>query len=123
MRHFALREDEIISLLKRLWADDGGVVVSVELILLIAVLIFGLVAGLVALRNSVIAALGTTGNTLVALTPSFTYSGFAIGNALGGRTIAQVQGFQADYATTIRLTASQITPVPLGPAYVIPPAP
>lgn len=112
-----------MSLLRRLWTDDRGAVISTELVLVIGILIFGIIPGLVALRNSVIAALGTIGNTLTAIVPSFTYSGFAIGRQSGGATIAQVQGYQLDPSTTQMLTASQLTPIQLGTIVVIPPAP
>jgi len=109
--------------LRRLWNDDRGAVISVELILVIALLVFGLIAGFVALRNSITAALGTIGNVLVLTTPSFTYSGFAIGNFFGGRTIAQVQGYDFEPNTVVLLTGSQTTPIFLGTIAVIPPAP
>ena len=111
------------NLFRRLWADDRGAVISTELVLVIGILIFGIIPGLVALRNSVIAALGTIGNTLTDLVPSFTYSGFAIGASTGGKTIAQVQGYQLDPTSTNRLTASQLAPILLTTGAVIPPAP
>lgn len=111
------------NLFRRLWADDRGAVISTELVLVIGILIFGIIPGLVALRNSVIAALGTIGNTLTSIVPSFTYSGFAIGRQSGGGTIAQVQGYQLDPTTTNLLTASQLPPINLGTIAVIPPAP
>lgn len=111
------------NVLRRLWADDRGAVISTELILVIGILIFGIIPGLVALRNSTIAALGTIGNVLNTIVPSFTFSGFAIGRQAGGCTIAQVQGYQLDPTTTNRLTASQLTPIPLGTIVVIPPCP
>lgn len=109
--------------LRRLWADDRGAVISVELVLIIGILIFGIIPGLVALRNSVIAALGTVGNVITTIVPSFTFSGFAIGRAGGGGTIAQVAGYQLDPTTTNRLTGVQLDPIALGTVGVIPPAP
>lgn len=111
------------STLRRLWADDRGSVISTELVLVIGILIFGIIPGLVALRNSVIAALGTIGNTLSDLVPSFTFSGFAIGRFGGGHTIAQIQGYQIDASTIASLTASQLAPIDLGTVAQIPPAP
>jgi Flp pilus assembly pilin Flp len=111
------------NVLRRLWADDRGAVISTELVLVIGILIFGIIPGLVALRNSVIAALGTIGNVLTTVVPSFTFSGFAIGRASGGGTIALVQGYQLDPTTTNRLTGSQTTPIAIGTIVVIPPAP
>jgi Flp pilus assembly pilin Flp len=110
------------SLFRRLWADDQGAVISTELVLVIGILIFGIIPGLVALRNSVIAALATIGNTLNTLVPSFTYSGFNIGGTPGG-IIAQVQGYQLDPTSAQRLTADQVTPIQMGFGNVIPPSP
>ncbi len=111
------------NMLRRLWADDRGAVISVELILVIGILIFGIIPGLVALRNSVNAALGTIGNILTTIVPSFTFSGFAIGGAEGGSTIAQVQGFLMPGNNSTLLTASQLDPIVLTGNVVIPPAP
>src|SRR5215216_2074940 len=96
------------NLLRRLWTDDRGAIISTELILVIGILIFGIIPGLVALRNSVNAALGTIGNILTTIVPSFTFSGFAIGSSTGGRTIAVVQGFSSPVNSNTFLTASQV---------------
>lgn len=110
--------------LRRLWADDRGAVISVELVLIIGILIFGIIPGLVALRNSVIAALGTVGNVISTVVPSFTFSGFAIGRAGGGGTIAQVGGYQLDAPSPSNaLSGFQLVPIALGTVAVIPPAP
>ena len=111
------------NMLRRLWADDRGAVISVELILVIGILIFGIIPGLVALRNSIDAALGTIGNILTTIVPSFTFSGFAIGSSAGGKTIAQVQGYLMPGNNNTLLTASQLAPIVLNTNVVIPPAP
>ena len=97
-------------LLGRLWDDDAGAVISTELILVLGILIFGLIPGLVALRNSVIASLTTIGNFLDRITPSFTYSGYAITGVGNVNTIAQVGGLRIDYATTGQLSGNQVDP-------------
>ena len=107
----------------RLWNDDQGVVISVELILVIGILIFGIIPGLVALRNSVIAALTTIGNVIGTIVPSFTFSGFLVGGQNNGPIIAAVQGYQANPSTTNFLTARQLVPIALAPIIVVPPAP
>lgn len=111
------------NLLQRMWADDDGAVISVEFILVISILIFGIIPGLVALRNSVNAALTTTGNLLVALVPSFTFSGWVVGSSAGGNNIAEVNGFQRDFSSATYLTADQTTPILLPTILVVPPAP
>jgi Flp pilus assembly pilin Flp len=97
--------------LARLWDDDQGAVVSTELVLVLGVLIFGIIPGLVALRNSVIAALTTIGNFLTRLTPTITYSGYAVVGVGGISTVAAVGGLRIDYTTTVQLTGDQLAPV------------
>lgn len=109
-------------LLRRLWDDDDGVVLSVELILILAVIVFGIIPGVVALRNSLIASMATTGNMLMRVTPSFTYSGYAITDALGGQTIAQIGGLAVTYSTVVYLSGAQVAPV-TGNYVVVAPAP
>lgn len=113
------------SLLRKLWADDDGAVISVEFILVVSILIFGIIPGLVALRNSVNAALTTTGNLLNALVPSFTFSGWLVGASGGnaGQNVAQVNGFQRDFDQTTYLTADQTAPVAIPTAIIVSPAP
>lgn len=110
---------------KRLWDDDDGGVVSVELVLIISILIFGLIPGLVALRNSGIAVMTTLGNMANALIPAFTFSGFAIlahDSSNNTYTIVQVNGVSFT-PTPQNLTGSQIPPIPADPNLLVPPAP
>jgi Flp pilus assembly pilin Flp len=111
------------NLLSKLWADDDGAVISVEFILVVSILVFGIIPGLVALRNSVNAALTSTGNLLNALLPSFTFSGWVVGASAGGNDVAQVNGFQRDFSQTTYLTADQTAPVALPTIIIVPPAP
>lgn len=98
------------TLFRRLWDDDRGAVISTELVLVLGILVFGLIPGLVALRNSVNAALATIGNFLGRITPSFTYSGYAIVNEGGISTVAVVGGLQIDYTSANQLSAFQTEP-------------
>lgn len=61
-------------LLRRLWKEDQAAVQSTELVLILGILVFGIVPGLVAMRNSVIVALGTIANLISLLTPQVTIS-------------------------------------------------
>jgi len=112
---------------RRLWDDDRGAVISSELILVLGVLVLGLIPGLVALRNSTNAALTTIGNFLGRITPSFTFSGYAIVPEGGVSTIAVVGGLQVDYTTVNQLSAEQVAPIEtdflVGAPAVIEPAP
>ena len=113
------------SLLRKLWSDDDGAIISVEFILVVSILIFGIIPGLVALRNSVNAALTSTGNLINALLPSFTFSGWLVGASGGDPSlnVAQVNGFQRNFDQTTYLTADQTAPVQLPTIIIVPPAP
>jgi Flp pilus assembly pilin Flp len=110
------------SLLVNFWFDDNGAIISVEMILIIGVLLFGIIPGLVAMRNSVNAAFGTIGNVLTHLVPSFTFSGWAFISSPGGSTIAVIQGYEFDGTPVTALAAVQTVPVNAG-NFSIPPAP
>ena len=108
------------NLFARLWDDDQGAVISTELVLVLGILIFGIIPGLVALRNSVIASLTTIGNFLDRITPSFTYSGYSVTNQGGTATIALIGGLQINYATANQLSGVQIAPTLQGYTVVSP---
>ena len=109
--------------LRLLWNDDDGAVISVELILIISILIFGMIPGLVALRNAGISVMTNLGNLANALVPSFTFSGFTVlaGTPPFQVTLVQIGGITFT-PTPQNLTASQITPIQISPA-LVPPAP
>lgn len=109
-------------LFARLWDDDQGAVISSELVLVLGILVFGLIPGLVALRNSVNAALATIGNFLGRITPSFTYSGYGIMANGGGSTIAIVGGLQVNYTSVTQLSSFQTAPT-VATYLVVAPAP
>ncbi|MBX3397663.1 MAG: hypothetical protein KF873_02890 [Gemmataceae bacterium] len=112
-------------LLTRLWNDDSGAVVSVEILLIVSILIFGLIPGLVAMRNSLNAAMVSLGNLIVTLIPNFTFSGFAVTGVDGMNnpiTILQVDGFQFTPNNQI-LTVDQTAPIPIPPEAIVAPAP
>lgn len=56
-------------LLRSLWADDAGLVVSPELVLVLGVGSLGVGAGVKTLRDSTVAAFERTGRTITALAP------------------------------------------------------
>ncbi|QDU99209.1 hypothetical protein [Lignipirellula cremea] len=60
-----------MSLLKRLWNDEVGAVVSIELILVGSILLLGLIVGLAALRDSINNELADLGGAVDELNQSF----------------------------------------------------
>jgi Flp pilus assembly pilin Flp len=59
----------------RLWNDDDGALIAVEWIFLATILILGVIAGMVAVRQAVIAELHDIANALLALNQSFHLTG------------------------------------------------
>lgn len=105
------------ALLGRCWDDDRAAVLSVELILIIGVLVFGMIPGLVALRNGANAALISAANLFIALSPTFSFS-----NTNNGTVV--VIGFNGNSGSNgPLLTASQLAPIVLPPDVIVPPAP
>jgi hypothetical protein len=56
------------NILQRLWADDGGAVMSGELLLISTILVLGVIPGIVALRNGIVVELTELANAIVAMT-------------------------------------------------------
>jgi len=112
-------------LFDRFWNDDEGAIISVELILVLGVLIFGIVPGLVALRNSIIAALTNIGNALSGVVINVAVDGITVtGAGLGPQpAISYVGGWQIQQAYGPQLTtvggpspsAFTQVPVPVAP--------
>ena len=95
---------------------------AVLLLLILAVILFGIIPGVVALRNSLIAALATTGNTLLTITPTFTYSGYAVVGGSSNEPIAVIGGIAVSPSTVIYLSGVQVAPA-TGSYLVVAPAP
>lgn len=72
------------SLPKKLWNDDAGFVVSVELVLIATITIIGLLAGLTAVRDGVVCELSDVAGAVQDLNQSYSY------NALTGHSATNV---------------------------------
>lgn len=63
------------SMIRRLWNDDAGFIVSFELMLVFVILLLGITVGLTAVRNAVVAELEETANAILALSQGYTIQG------------------------------------------------
>lgn len=111
--------------LRRLWADDAAAVISTELVLVLAILVFGIIPGLVAIRNSVITVLVALANFFQALAPTVTFSQVVItsgtgsaatGSAATGFVILVGPNTSAVPLTGVQLAPINVTYLPLSPA-------
>src|SRR6202011_2228414 len=65
----------------KLWADDAGFVISVEMLFICVILVIGIIGGLAALRASVAAEFAHLGSAILALDPG--YNIVAVGSTSG----------------------------------------
>ncbi len=64
-----------MNLMRQLWQDEAGVIVSTEIILVLMILVFGLLAGMVALRDGVAQELADAGQMVNSLNQSYNFQG------------------------------------------------
>jgi hypothetical protein len=63
-----------MNLMRQLWQDEAGVIVSTEIMLITMILVFGLIAGLVSFRDGVAQELADTGKMVNALNQSYSFA-------------------------------------------------
>ena len=64
-----------MSLLKQLWNDETGAVLSAELIMVTSILVAGLASGLSQIRNSMLSEMSNVSNMISSVNQSYTYAG------------------------------------------------
>lgn len=67
--------------LARFWSDDGGFILSVEMLFITVILVIGIVGGLAALRAAVVNELAQVGSAILQLDPG--YNVVSVGSATG----------------------------------------
>jgi Flp pilus assembly pilin Flp len=87
-----------MNLMRQFWQDEAGVVVSTEIILVMMLLVFGLIAGMAALRDQVAQELADTGVMVGSLNQSYSFLGNTntVDATLNGATPSSSFADQAD---------------------------
>jgi Flp pilus assembly pilin Flp len=62
-------------MMKNLWNDEAGFIVSAELVLVATILVIGMITGLTSVRDAVITELADVGGAIGAINQSYTYGG------------------------------------------------
>jgi len=62
-------------MLKRLWNDEAGAIVSAEIVLVATILVIGMVVGLKSVRDAVVTELADIGQAIANIDQSYSYSG------------------------------------------------
>jgi hypothetical protein len=63
--------------MKSLWMDEGGAVVSAELIIILTILVCGAVVGFTTLRDALVTELGDVASAIGALNQTYSFGGVA----------------------------------------------
>ena len=63
-----------MSLVRRLWADEAGFIISAELCLVATIVVIGLIVGLVTLRNQVVQELIAVGEAIGSINTSYAFA-------------------------------------------------
>jgi Flp pilus assembly pilin Flp len=69
-------------MLKRLWNDEAGAVISAEIVLVATILVIGMVVGLKSVRDAVVTELADVAQAIANVDQSYSYSGID-GHAAG----------------------------------------
>lgn len=78
-------------MLKQLWNDDAGFIVSTELLLIFTIVVLGLVVGLTNVRNAVVTELTEVASAILALNQSYNITGLSgCGGTVGGTSVTDI---------------------------------
>lgn len=64
-----------MEILKSIWTDDAGFIVSIELILIATIMVIGLITGFAAVRDAVVSELSDVGGAIQDLNQSYSFNG------------------------------------------------
>lgn len=87
-------------MLKALWNDEAGIILSAELVLIATILVLGLVVGLVELQCAVVGELSDLGDAFGNLSQSFKTSGIRSVKNSGGIKAETLGASYVDVADT-----------------------
>jgi hypothetical protein len=83
---------KVVNMLKKLWNDEAGVILSAELVLVGTILVLGMIVGLVELQCALVAELSDLSSAFGNLDQSYQVSGFASYKSGSGRFKARTYG-------------------------------
>ena len=70
-----------MNLFRRLWNDEGGAIVSTELVLVGSTLVAGMIVGMTSVRDQVVQELGDTAEAISEVNQSYSFTGVKSHNA------------------------------------------
>jgi hypothetical protein len=97
----------------QLWQDDGGAILAIEWLFFATIVIIGLIVGLVAIRNAVVAELTAFADAVDGLNICFSFSGLS--NCESSVCGSQVQFQQGQQIMALKTPADNVTVVVTNP--------
>lgn len=79
-------------MLRKLWNDETGFIVSAELILIATLLVIGLITGLSEIQHAVVSELNDVSEAIGCLNQSYVFTGFTKFKTIGGGVAAATAG-------------------------------
>ena len=64
-----------MTLIRKLWTDDAGFIVSAELVMVATIVVIGLIVGLTSVRNQVVQELVDVGQAIGSMSQSYAFTG------------------------------------------------
>jgi Flp pilus assembly pilin Flp len=80
------------SVFTKFWQDEGGAIISAELILILTILVIGLIVGLKTLQNALVTEFADVGGALGSLNQSFRFSSVRAADTNAGGLSATTAG-------------------------------
>jgi Flp pilus assembly pilin Flp len=107
---------------KRFWKNEGGAVLSTELVLVSTIVSLGMITGLKSLADNVNAELSNLGSAIHSVSQGYSFNGQSVNGASGSSLIAQTYGSSytdpVNPAAAVSSTATSQTPQNLGVSVV-----
>jgi hypothetical protein len=102
-------------MLRKLWLDEGGAIVSAEIVVVMTILVIGVITGLSSLRDAVITELADVGGAIAWLDQSYILHG---SNAHSSATANTIHMDTRDYCDDGETTTAERGLVICGGAFV-----
>ncbi|MDA1015248.1 MAG: hypothetical protein O3A00_12445, partial [Planctomycetota bacterium] len=87
-------------LLRDLWIDERGIILSAELLIIATIMCCGVVVGWVVVRDAIVQELADVGNAISSLNQSYSFTGY--NHSDGNKTLATCSG--SSFTDTITLS-------------------
>jgi Flp pilus assembly pilin Flp len=90
-----------MKIFRRLWRDEAGFVISVELVLVATMLVMAMVVGLESVRDAVLTELADTATAIAQINQSYSYSGVTgHASSVSGSAFADATDFCDDTSSS-----------------------